>query len=133
MLYRIIILCSIIFISSCTLHHQKKDPNEVYREWNWQHTALEINWQIFHVADWMQTETILRNDRFIEANPLMRGMDKWETTAFFAVTSILHAFISYALPDPYRTWFQGITLGAKGSTVLFNAGIGIYFTPPWKL
>jgi hypothetical protein len=88
---------------------------------------LEGTWIGLHTIDWMQTRYIaIHPDQYEELNPVLGhhpGIGK--VNAYFAAGMVLHPLVSYLLPKPYRTWWQGITIGMSGACVGKNLSIGV--------
>lgn len=95
--------------------------------WTWEDTALEAAFIIVGSIDRNQTMHMADHpDRYRELNPLLGEHPSRAriNTAFFVGTAG-HAAISYALPKPYRTWWQGMTLFIESSVVNSNNNLGL--------
>jgi len=44
--------------------------------------------------------------------------------AYFAAGGLLHAGVTYVLPEKYRPYWQGVTIFATGACVGHNEGLG---------
>jgi hypothetical protein len=103
------------------------------REWTTKDTILELSYFTAQTADWMQTRRFLKDRTGLETNPILgQRPSQGELLAYNLITMSLHAAVSYALPRPYRTVWQYVSIGAEvwqvGSNVR-TAG-GLYLTLP---
>ena len=105
--------------------YKKHDPSA----WTWGDTVLQTIYTTFHVMDWSQTLHIARNpQKFTEANPILgKHPSEGRVNSYFALTLLGHTGISYLLPKPYRTIWQGTWIYVEYDVVQQNreAGIGI--------
>lgn len=102
--------------------------------WDTTNTTLEVAYQLASVMDWAQTTNFSQHPHepfhgkygVEEQNPILgKHPDRASINTYFALTGALHALGSAYLREPYRTWFQGISLGVEGGQVLRNYNIGI--------
>ena len=100
------------------------------RTWTKQDTAREVTWEILHVVDWQQTRYIANHRyEYHELNPILGSHpSERAVNIYMGVSAIAHPIISYALPDPYRKWFQYLSIGVTSGCVINNIAIGI---PIW--
>ncbi len=97
-------------------------------EWTGGNTGLEIAWAVLWVADWSQTLHISRNpDQYYEKVCifLKDHPSSGDVNTYFATSLILHPLISFALPQPYRLAWQGVTIVNEVDMVNNNYKIGI--------
>lgn len=89
--------------------------------------ALEVMWQGVHVLDWGQTLEIARHPQdFYECNPLIgRHPSVGRVNTFMLASTVVHPLVSYALPKPYRTWWQMVTISVTTGLVANNYNIGL--------
>ncbi|HDZ25111.1 MAG TPA: hypothetical protein ENH65_01195 [Candidatus Aminicenantes bacterium] len=89
---------------------------------------MEIVWQALHIMDWYQTRQIVDDPNYWEMNPLI-GKDptRGQVNSWMAGFAVGHLVTSHFLPKEYKKWFQGISLGAKGATVIWNYRVGLKF------
>ncbi len=110
-------------------------------EWTWRDTALETAWAAFWLVDWKQTQQIARghwegsrDDRF-KIHETNRFLGREPTTgrvnSYFATCLVLHPVISYALPKPYKTIWQGITVIYEADMVQDNRDLGLGVSLGW--
>lgn len=94
-------------------------------EWTRVDTALELGFAAAVVVDWRQTEWALANGHE-EMNPLLGHRPERSQLRAMALAGVLgHALVSAALPQPYRRWWQGVTLVGEVAAVGHNATVGV--------
>ena len=95
--------------------------------WTETDTARQVAYSALHVADWMQTRQIARQpDRFHETNPILgRHPSLGRVDAYMAGTLVLHAAVAYALPSPWRSWWQHVGIAVETGAAAGNAAIGL--------
>ena len=107
-------------------------------EWTKTDTALQTTYAVVHLADWLQTISINKQDggsygkigeysiQYVETNPLLgKHPSNDRVNAYFATTLLLHTAISYVLPDPYRNIWQTVWIGVEAAQVVRNYNVGI--------
>jgi hypothetical protein len=121
----LIILASLIF--STNISAESLQEPSCNRTWDTKDTIIEITWQAINVIDYFQTMEIARNPQeWEEYNPILgKHPTTDEVTIYFITYALVHAGVSYILPDKYRVWFQGITFGYTISCVTNNMSAGI--------
>lgn len=98
--------------------------------WSEADTRRQAGYFVLHTIDWMQTLDISQNcrngrDRY-ERNPALPSCpDRGEVNRYFLLTGVAHYGISRALPQPYRKWWQRVTIAVQVGTVAHNASIGL--------
>jgi len=93
--------------------------------WTKQDKILEGMYLTLHTMDWMQTRHA-DWDRFYETNPILgRSPSKAKTDLYFLMTGVLHPVVTHLLPEEWRAWWQGITIGVEAVTVGNNFSIGM--------
>lgn len=117
MKYIFIIL--LILVSAC--------PVEGQPSWTTTDTMLEGTWIVLHVLDWKQTLVIARNPhKFHELNPIIgKHPSIGKVNSYMLLSALVHPIISYHLPQPYRSYWQYLTISATGGLVIHNFNIGI--------
>jgi len=105
---------------------------EDIQAWTGTDTALELTYQVLRLVDRNQTLEIAKHPEtrtegciFLDEHPSTS-----EVNQYMALLSISHALISYALPKPYRTAWQAVTIIDVGTAVNHNrqAGLAISFS-----
>ena len=110
-------------------------------DWTGTDTALELTYAAAHVVDWSQTRYMSRNwdtpittvrqgrtdFEYRREGNLILGTTPHRDTVdlYFAGTLAAHAVVSYLLPKPYRTYWQGITIGFQSGVVAHNINAGV--------
>ena len=98
-------------------------------KWTWEDTALQTVYSGLVAADYAQTLHITRDpvhyyeaeaDRFIGKYPSKRKVN-----AYFSAMLLGHTAISYLLPKPYRTIWQGAYISYEYNTIQENRSIGL--------
>lgn len=117
---KVIVVFTIILLSSFTAHAD---------EWTKEDTYLEITYLAIHIADWGNTLYIADHpEDYHEINPILgRHPSRSRVNNYFMITGLLHPAISYALPQPYRQYWQYATVGIEAGVVGWNLSIGIGF------
>ena len=102
-------------------------PVIAHAEWNSGDTAREIVWQGLHVVDWGQTLEIARNPiDYHEVNPVIgRHPSVGKVNIYMLSSAIIHAGISYVLPDKVRPYWQYFSIGVSGACMARNLNIGL--------
>jgi len=100
---------------------------QIADEWGWQDTSLELAHTALGLVDWYQTRRIAASDgRWHEHNPLLGPHPTVaQVDAYSLACFILHPIVSAALPRPYRTWWQVLSIGLEVGCVSVNYHIGI--------
>jgi hypothetical protein len=100
---------------------------EDLRAWTSDDTALQLVYTAITVADWSQTLHISRNpDQYFETNKhLGKHPSEGSVNTWFVSTIALNAAVSYILPKPYRTIWQGFWIGYEYGFVERNVSIGL--------
>ena len=112
----VIIFC---LITLCTYAHAaemtKKD------------LLLESTWMALHFVDWRQTVHVAKHPQeFEEMNPILgRHPSVGRVNLYMAAGMVLHPLVSYVLPQPYKKWWQYVTIGLSGGCVVNNFTIGV--------
>lgn len=87
--------------------------------WSAHNTALELAFVTEQAIDYRQTSEAIAYGG--EGNPIIGAHgENASPAAYFVTTTILHAFISAALPRYWRETFQGATLVDQGWNVYRN-------------
>lgn len=96
-------------------------------EWDAQDTILEVVHTGLWLIDWHQTAEISRHpERWHEHNPILGHHPSARATDnYFILGVIMHPLTSVILPPPYRTWWQGFTIGLEAGCIGINYSIGI--------
>jgi hypothetical protein len=99
--------------------------------WDYEDSGREVVWQGLHVIDWGQTLEIARHPgNYYEANPIMgRHPSLGRVNLYMGASAVVHAGISYVLPEDMRKWWQYVSIGVSGACVAhnFNMGLGVKF------
>jgi hypothetical protein len=104
-----------------------------HRRWTTTNTALELSLASGLLVDTMQTIHFLRQGEE-EMNPILGRRPSVRALLVYDVVALgLHAAVAYALPEPYRTMWQCVWVGAELGQVGSNAGVhgGLHVTLPW--
>jgi hypothetical protein len=111
----ILIILLIVRVAHCA------DP------WSKADVALEASYQVLHWVDCGQTQVIVRNpDHYFERNPILGDHPGAERVyLYFAATSILHAAVTHFLPKKIRPYWEVVTIGLQGATVVNNFNLGL--------
>ncbi len=101
-------------------------------DWDWtpKDTMLELTYFGVQTVDWMQTRRFLKDHSGLETNPILGPRPSaGALVAYNAGTMVLHAAVAYALPHPYRSWWQYVWIGGEawqvGSNVRTAGGFRI--------
>lgn len=88
--------------------------------------GLESTYSALHIADWMQTSSMVGDQRWIENNPILgRNPSRRRVNLYFASTLAAHVIALKLLPARYRPWLLAITIGIEAGAVARNAHFGI--------
>ena len=136
----LLIVALLIALPSAASASDKSDNSK----WTWEDSGFQVVYSGLLITDWTQTLHVARNDSpsscidkdgvitcyvpFHEQNSLLGEQpSKKRINTYFATNLILHAAISYLLPKPYRTLWQGVWIGIEYDVVSNNrkTGIGI--------
>ncbi len=115
------LLALMLFFVSLPSGASARDP------WTKTDTAYQLTWTALKVLDWSQTRRIAREpDRFHECNPILGATPSVKRVDVYnAATLAGNWAIAYALPKPYRRWFQVVSIGASAYCVTINFKIGL--------
>jgi len=93
--------------------------------WTKQDKILEGTYLALHTVDWMQTRHADWS-KFYEKNPILgQAPSKTKTDLYFLATGVLHPVVTHLLPQEWRVWWQGITIGVEVAAVGSNFHIGM--------
>jgi hypothetical protein len=104
-----------------------------HRRWTTTNTVLELSLVTATLVDTMQTVHFLRQGEK-EMNPILGPRPSIGKLLGYDVAALgLHAAVAYALPEPYRTVWQGVWVGAEIGQLGSNARAhaGFHVTLPW--
>ena len=97
-------------------------------DWKWTKTdtAIQATWTAMHIVDWSQTRRIAKEPKmFSERNPILGDHPSvGEVDTYMAISAVANLGVAYALPKPYRRYFQGISIGITGGCLIMNFNIG---------
>lgn len=95
--------------------------------WTPKDTAMELASEGILAVDWHQTQQIAKQpERFYEHNPILGVHPSIaKVNTYFIGWMVLHPFVSCALPPGSRFWWQALTIGVEGKTVVKNHEIGL--------
>ncbi len=118
-------------------------------KWTWEDTGLQIVFSGILAADWAQTLHIARSAKNFYYNPSFNSEagigyayagtyesggaerfigkypSKRDVNVYFATMLIGHAAVSYLLPKPYRTIWQGSYIIYEYDVVRRNRNLGL--------
>lgn len=96
-------------------------------KWSTQDKTLEATWQALHFIDWRQTRYIAKNpDDYREMNPILGNHPSTTEVDIYMLTgAVLHPIVTHFLPEKYRPWWLGISIGMSGACVINNFAVGI--------
>lgn len=120
-------------------------PAHAFDDWSKTDYALQGVYTVLHVIDWGQTVRIANSQlqytsktyngevyhpssyyNTSEQNTILgKRPSAGKVNTYFASTLILHAAVSYVLPKPYRTIWQGSTIGLEAYCVGHNYYTGV--------
>ncbi len=114
----IALLLFLVFLSSPAA---ARDP------WTKTDTAFQLTWTAMKILDWSQTRRIAKEPgRFYEGNPILGDRPSVrKVDAYHAATLAGNWAIAYALPKPYRRYWQVLSIGITGYCVTINFRIGL--------
>lgn len=99
--------------------------------WTAQDTIMQGVYLGLQIVDTGQSLNVAgSHGRYSDNNPVLgKHPSKGAVIGYMAGTAILDTVIAYLLPKPYRTWFQGLSIGVEGYAVgsNFYKGIGVRF------
>ena len=99
--------------------------------WSKKNTILEITQQSILLIDLNQTLQIIDDPRRYETNVVLgEHPSKDQVIGYFVLSGLIHAGISYVLPEPLRTGWQTSTIIVTLPCVIhnkFTIGLGIKF------
>lgn len=122
---KLIALAALLFAFSATAEDLRLKPTEHYdrRAWTTFDTVMQGAVVASLVADWNQTLRIGAECR--EINPILGQCPTHRSVnVYFASTIVVHTIAAVALPKPWRTVFQGATIGFEAATVRRNIRLG---------
>ena len=103
--------------------------NATELDWKWTKTdtAIQATWTAMHVIDWSQTRKIAKEPRFYsEPNPILgEHPSVGRVDSYMAISAVANLGVAYALPKPYRRYFQVLSIGMTGKGVFLNFDIGL--------
>ena len=106
-------------------------PSIAFAGWDKQDTARQIVFTSLLALDCGQTLNISKNpDKYYEHNPVLGEHPSKESVITYNLSvAVIHALISYYMPEKYREAWQYISIGVEGSSVIrnFNMGIAVTF------
>ena len=110
------LIACVLLSTGCAGLRGPRDP------WTKTDTALQVTYSALHVMDWSQTLHLARNpDKYSDGSIILGGEPSTgRVNSYFAITLIGHAAISYALPKPERTWWQGLGIAVEAYCVHHN-------------
>lgn len=116
--YCIITILLILWLSSPTLAAEL---------WTKADMAREAAFVAVTVIDWSQTlKTADHPEKWTENNPILgEHPSRGKVNTYFPAGILLHAVIAYALPRPYREWWQYTWIGVETAAVGKNLSVGI--------
>lgn len=96
-------------------------------EWSKTDIALQAVYTTLHVIDWGQTLSATNNpDKYHETNVILgKYPSRANINYYMGTTLLLHTAATALMPEKYRVWFQAITIGVEGFSVITNYNIGI--------
>jgi hypothetical protein len=104
-------------------------------EWKPVETWLEVSYAALHLVDWSQTLWFIERPMDTrrpppvwdgERNPVLGRHPRRSTVnIYMAGTLALHTAVSLALPRPYRSVWQCLTVGVEASVVGSNYAAGV--------
>lgn len=96
-------------------------------DWTRTDSAFQIASSALIVADWAQTREIAKHpERWRETNLILgEHPSRGKVNAYFAACLVGNAAIAYALPAPYRRWWQIATVVVEAGYVAHNYHLGI--------
>ena len=114
-----------IFLSFALVVCAYADDTE--RKWTKTDTAFQLAYYTLHTVDWLQTRYIAkRPEKYYESNPLIGTHPSiGRVNTYFAVTAVINTLVPYALPKPYRTYWQGGMIGIEAVCIGSNARLGV--------
>lgn len=91
--------------------------------WSRTDTALEVTFAAALAADYLQTRQIVADG--MEGNPIMgaRG-ERMPPALYFPASLVAHLVVASCLPRPWRSIFQGVSIGWQAAEVGHNAEHG---------
>jgi hypothetical protein len=94
-------------------------------EWSALDTGLELSYASLVAVDMMQTQSSVSRGG-LELNPILGKRPSAVGIAGYGLGLVaVHLGISMALPSPWRSVWQGITVGIEGHTVVRNYEVGV--------
>lgn len=119
--------------------------------WSEADTRRQVGYFVLHTIDWGQTldisgkcsrteigrqivisdgelaiQTRYKQPEHLESNPILgKCPSRGEVNRYFLLTGLTHYGISRALPQPYREWWQHVTMTFEAGVVEHNLNVGI--------
>lgn len=99
-------------------------------EWSATDTALAVTASALTVADWLQTQDIVRRqtrgEDIIEINPIL-GLrpSRGAVNKYFLTTMVLGSILTCTLSSTHRKWLLGGVIALESAVVLHNRGLGL--------
>jgi len=108
-------IMAMAILSSCASFKRQAD-------WSKGQKIAEVSWQALNVIDSVQTIKIAKNpDEFYERNFLYgRHPSVGRVVALKAGSAILHPIITHYLPEDWRKYWLGVTIGLGAGCVVNN-------------
>lgn len=115
---KVCVLIALLFSSGCA-----------YSQWTQEDTYRHAALTALTVVDYSQTMKIAREpERYHEHNPLLGSHPSAaRVTAHFIGAYALATAAAFALPAPYRKYFQYVAIGVETGCVANNFTIGLGF------
>lgn len=110
----------IVYLLSTPIH-------AVADEWTTSDTIFQASYLTMHIIDWGQSLHTAKNpDKFREENTILGDTPTTgAVNTYFALTAAGHTIISYLLPQPYRRYWQYLTIGLETTVIAANYNIGV--------
>ena len=115
------IVVAVLLVSSAA------NASELDWKWTKTDTALQVTWTAMHLLDWSQTRKIaIEPNRYYEQNPILgKHPSVGEVDLYMGASTMVNLAIARALPNPYRRYFQMLSIGVTGACVTMNFNIGL--------
>ncbi len=95
-------------------------------KWGLHNYLLEGAYLGLQLADERQTEQIARNHKYRETNPYLGPHpSEKRVREYMAATALAQLGLAYLLPEPWRTMFQGVSIGIEQDGVRNNLKYGV--------
>jgi hypothetical protein len=92
-------------------------------DWTTTDTVVEAGCIALFLVDWRQS----LDRRYVESNPILGSHPSHAAVdGYFLSVTTVQVLVAWLLPSPWRSVFQGVTIGIEGRSVINNWRLGAH-------